>query len=105
MDLKRKGQQPSDRNPNFKSCDKVNQMLTVFKAFQTDTPKTMLQVNVETGIYRSNICRYVSTLQKQGKIQLSYKSICRISKHRAGYYTTNKELFKSNDNQLKLFEV
>ena len=105
MDLKRKGQQPSDRNPNFKSYGKVNQILTVFKAFQTDTPKTMLQVSTETGIRRANLCRYLAMFQKQGKIQLLYKTICTISKYRAGYYTTNEKLFKSNDNQLKLFEV
>lgn len=84
---------------------KNNQLSIVFKAFQSKTPKTMLQVSIQTGILRANVCRYVATLQKQGKIQLLYKSICLISKHRAGYYTTNKDLFKGNDNQLNLFKL
>ena len=81
---------------------KDNQIYIVYKAFQTETPKTMLQVSKETGIERANICRYVAIFRKQGNIQLLYKGICSISKHHAGFYTTNKDLFK-NDNQLKLF--
>lgn len=81
---------------------KDNQIITVYKAFQTETPKTMLQVSNETGILRANICRYVALFIKQNNIQLLYKSLCPMSKHKAGFYTTNKDLFKS-DNQLSLF--
>jgi hypothetical protein len=57
---------------------------TVYVAF--NQPKTMLQVSVETGILRANICRYVRQLEDENKISLAYKGICPISKHKAGFY-------------------
>ncbi len=68
------------------------QMKRVFAVFKRN-PSTMLMVSTETGILRANICRYVAKWQKQGKINLINKGICKISKHNAGYYTTNKNLF------------
>ncbi len=56
-------------------------------------PKTMLMVSIETGILRANINRYVAEWQKKNCIRIVQKSICPISKHRAGFYTTNPELF------------
>ena len=61
-------------------------------------PKTMLMVSVETGILRANICRYVAYWEKQNRVQLIKKGICPISKHGAGFYTTNPELFNANTN-------
>ena len=58
-------------------------------------PKTMLMVEVETGIMRSNICWYVREWQQENRIKVVRKGICPISKHRAGFYTTNPELFPS----------
>lgn len=68
------------------------QMKRVFAAFHKH-PKTMLVVSVETGILRANICRYVAEWKKENKIKLVKFGICPISKHRAGFYTTNQELF------------
>ena len=56
-------------------------------------PKTMLMVSIETGILRANICRYVAEWGKENRICIVRKGICPISKHRAGFYTTNPELF------------
>lgn len=56
-------------------------------------PKTMLMVSIETGILRANICRYVAEWQEKGSIQLFKQGVCKISKHRAGYYTTDTNLF------------
>ncbi len=56
-------------------------------------PKTMLMVSIETGILRANVCRYVAAWEKQNCIRIVRKGICPISKHRAGFYTTNPELF------------
>ena len=64
----------------------------VFKAFHSH-PKTMLMVSVETGILRANICRYVAEWGKENRICIVRKGICPISKHRAGFYTTNPDLF------------
>lgn len=57
--------------------------------------KTMLEVSVETGILRANICRYIAEWKRLGCVKLVKFGICPISKHRAGFYTTNPELFPS----------
>jgi len=57
-----------------------------FAAFHK--PKTMLEVSVETGILRANICRYMSRWKKQDKIILDHFGLCPISKYRAGFYQT-----------------
>lgn len=64
----------------------------VFVSFQ-QYPNTMLAVSIETGILRANICRYVAEWKKENKIKLVKIGICPISKHHAGFYTTNQELF------------
>lgn len=74
------------------------QMKSVFKAFSSK-PKTMLMVSVETGILRANICRYIAKWKKQNSIILFKKGICPISKHRAGFYTTNPNYFKETTNR------
>ena len=68
------------------------QMQRVFAALYRQ-PKTMLMVSIETGILRANICRYVAKWEKENRICIVRKGICPISKHRAGFYTTNPELF------------
>ena len=68
------------------------QMKRVFAALYRQ-PKTMLMVSIETGILRANICRYVAEWGKENSIKVVRKGICPISKHRAGFYTTNTELF------------
>jgi hypothetical protein len=68
------------------------QMKRVFAAFERK-PSTMLMVSIKTGILRANICRYVAKWEQQNCIRLVKKGICPISKHRAGFYTTNPELF------------
>lgn len=68
------------------------QMKRVFEAFKRN-PSTMLMVSIETGILRANICRYVAEWKKRGKISLFKQGVCKVSKHRAGYYTTDTNLF------------
>lgn len=66
---------------------KTNQKYLILKAF-SGTPKTMLQVARITGIERANICRRVAEFQDQNRIALVFKSICPITKARAGFYVT-----------------
>ena len=75
-----------------KSTHFQTQMKQVFVTFYRQ-PKTMLMVSIETGILRANICRYVAKWEKQNCIKIVRKGICPISKHRAGFYTTNPDLF------------
>lgn len=58
-------------------------------------PKTMLMVSVEIGILRANICRYVAEWKRLNCIHEVKTGICPISKHRAGFYITNPEMFPS----------
>lgn len=66
----------------------------VFKAF-LDKPRTMLMVAHNIGLERANVCWLVGMLKDENAIALREKKLCEISKHRAGYYTTNKNLFPS----------
>jgi hypothetical protein len=49
-------------------------------------PATMKMVSVATGIDRANLCRLVAVLERAGVLCLRHKSLCSITKHRAGYY-------------------
>ena len=65
------------------------QMDRTFAAF-CEQPKTMLQVSIETEIYRANITRYIAKWRKQGLIKLVKVGLCPISKHRAGFYKAGR---------------
>jgi hypothetical protein len=77
------------------------QKKVVFKAFY-DHPKTMLMVSDETGVLRANICRYVATWRQFNRIESVKIDYCKITKHLAGYLTTNPELFPES-NQYQMF--
>ena len=66
-----------------------NQFRKVYQCFSTG-PKTMLQVAHLTGIERANICRYVAELRKSDRISFIKYGLCPISKHRAGFYETER---------------
>ncbi len=88
-----------DKDSNSRSQYKI-----VYQSFK-ERPKTMLDVSLETGILRANICRYVADMEDKGIIQLLYKTDDEHTKFTAGYYTTNKSMFRKNsDRQLKLWE-
>jgi len=74
-----------------KDNDFSGQKKRVHKAF-SERPKTMLQVAQETNILRANLCRYIAKWKKQNKIELVKFGICPISKHRAGFYYSGKEM-------------
>ena len=73
-----------DKDTHFKA-----QMQRVFSALYRE-PKTMLMVSIETGVLRAK-------WRKQDNIKEVKKGICNISKHRAGYFTTNPELVKRSN--------
>jgi hypothetical protein len=68
-----------------------SQRIAVRHYFSIGSPKTMLEVSKISGIERANICRHVATLQKWGALFLVKKGFCPISKHKAGFYTTDLE--------------
>ena len=80
----------------------TGQLQTVYEAFYI-SPKTMKEVDAETGIMRENICRYCATLRKSGLLFLVKKRQCRVTKHQlVSTWTTNPELNPTR-NQLLLF--
>lgn len=83
-----------------KNTDFQPQIKRVFAALYKQ-PKTMLMVSIETGILRANICRFVAEWTKLNCIRVIRKGICPISKHRAGFYTTNPKLFPVIDKPSK----
>ena len=96
---------PSNSLLNKQHKDKQKQFYQreiVFKTFSM-MPATMLMVAHQTGIERANICRYVAELSKSNAIALIKKSLCQISKYKAGYYTTDKSKFPVLPQTLKLF--
>jgi hypothetical protein len=87
---------------------KDNQFTTQYQiVYQSlkECPKTMLQVSIETGILRANICRYIAEMEDKGQIQVIRKGYCPYTHFRAGFYSTDDVLFtKSDTSQLKLFD-
>jgi DNA-binding transcriptional regulator GbsR (MarR family) len=91
-------------NTHDKGNGSQAQYQIVYQSFK-EHPKTMLDVSLETGILRANICRYVADMEDKGLIQLLYKTGDEHTKFTAGYYSTDESLFDKADNrQLKLFE-
>jgi hypothetical protein len=82
----------------------ASQYKTVYECFK-EHPKTMLQVSIETGILRANICRYIAEMEKKGQIQVIRKGFCPYTHFRAGFYSTDEVLFTKPDvSQLNLFD-
>ena len=96
---------PNTNHPQHKRQSKdshfQNQFKVVFEGFYT-APQTMKELSVRTGIDRANICRYCKTMRENRSIALVKKAYCSVTKHWAGKYTTNPDLFPI-DQQLKLF--
>ena len=80
---------------------KETQFRKTIAAFK-EYPKTTKMVAVETGIQRCNITRYVATLEKRNQIAVVKQEPCKITKHKAKYYSTDPDYFKP-DIQSDLF--
>ena len=73
-----------------KDKDFAGQFQVVYESFYS--PKTMAMVEHEAGIMRPNICRYVASLKKDGKIRLIKTDTCPITKCKAGFYQTDRAI-------------
>ncbi len=81
--MKRNSYNP--KNNDRKDNNFQTQFQEVFEAFKKHS-STMLMVSVETGILRSNICRYIAHMRKQDMIRVVKIDACKVSNHRASYY-------------------
>jgi hypothetical protein len=70
----------------------ASELYRTYAAFY-DRPATMRMVEVETGILRPNICRYVAYLEATGLIQKVRIGYCPFTRHRAGFYSTNPFIY------------
>lgn len=86
-----------------KDKDFRTQYQITYQAFR-NAPKTMLQVSIETGILRANICRYIAEMLEKGQIQVTRRGLCPFTHFRAGFYSTDPALFPNSDNQPTLFD-
>lgn len=79
------------------------QIQKVYNAFY-ENPKTMKEVDIETGVMRANICRYCSTLVDQNRLFIVGKRRCNITKYpNVTIYTSNPNLAPKHPSQLSLF--
>ncbi|MCL2510442.1 MAG: hypothetical protein FWF09_00135 [Bacteroidales bacterium] len=103
MDANEKGGQAANKTLG-KDTEKFNtQYKKVYQSFR-ERPKTMLQVSIETGILRANICRYVAKMRSREHVQVIRMGLCPYTHFEAGFYSTDESLFKKSDvSQLKLF--
>jgi len=69
-------------NPNIRQ--ELRKKKIVLNSFTS--PKTMLMVSRETGIFRSTICGIVAKAMNEGKLRLMKKSSCPVSGFKAGFY-------------------
>lgn len=70
-----------------------SELIKTYSAFYRE-PSTMRMIEVQTGILRPNICRYVARLIREGRIRLVRIAYCPHTKHLAGFYCTNPEIYK-----------
>jgi hypothetical protein len=65
----------------------------------------MLEVSIETGVLRANICRYIAEVEEKGDIQVIRKGYCHYTRFRAGFYSTDEALFATPKvTRLSLFD-
>jgi hypothetical protein len=70
----------------------IDQSKKVFEVLK-NTPLTMLMVSKITGVERASICRYIASFKKSNQIAVVAIKPCEVTKYRAGYYTTDANLF------------
>jgi hypothetical protein len=87
-----------NRNPQ---ANRINQKTKYFDYLKT-TIATNSMVSEATGIPQKNLTRFKREFEDAGVLYELYKTICKKTKHRATYLTTNPTLFPKS-NQLKLF--
>jgi hypothetical protein len=68
--------------------NKSQQLAIVYEAFY-DSPKTMKEVDILTGIMRENICRHCATLRQTDRIYPVGERECNITGHTAIIWTTD----------------
>ena len=82
--------------------NRKTQFRKVFRTWESGV-FTMKMVSVMTEIDRANICWIVDELRQSNRIYFVKTGKCKVTKSKAGYYSTNPE-FKPFDNQYRMFD-
>lgn len=88
-------------NKETPQASNINQKTKYFDYLKT-TIATNSMVSDATGIPQKNLTRFKREFEDAGTLSELYKGICKKTKHRATYLTTNPALFPQS-NQLKMF--
>lgn len=79
----------------------LSQKKIVYKYLLENTA-TASMVSVATGISQKNICRYKRTLEKNNRLWVVEKKMCRLTGFQASYLTTNPDVVASTQLQLNV---
>ncbi len=79
------------------------QLQTIFEYLSTRIA-TATMISIATGIPQKSICRYKRDLENRGLLVEIEKKLCKATKFRAWYITTDKTKFTQKiNNQIQLF--
>lgn len=92
------------KTENITPKNKEAQFRRVRTSFM-ERPKTMMEVEVQTGVMRSNITRYVATMRRRLQIQIHHYGICPVTRASGvQFLTTDENLFIKPIVQPTLFD-
>ncbi len=90
----------------FNSQGKANhfkdELSKVYRAFYA-SPKTMKEVDRETGVMRESICWYCRTLRRKNRLFPVKKRQCSVTKYPTVIAWTSNPDLAPKSNQLKMF--
>lgn len=69
---------------------KKNQIILTIEELKK-APATSMMLSVKTGIIRANLTRYLAKLEEQNKVIVVYEKPCKITGHKAKYYSAKPE--------------
>ena len=94
----------SSKSSNLQREDKKRkaQLIKVFNAFFSE-PKTMKEVDFETGVMRESICRYCKILRERGQLFAVTKRQCRATKFLDVTAWSTNPIYAPKITQLSLF--
>lgn len=74
--------------------DKIEAQFRRVRTSFMERPKTMMEVEVQTGVMRTNITRYVATMRRRLQIQIHHYGICPVTRASGvQFLTTDPTLF------------
>lgn len=89
---------------NKDKLNKSDYQLSRIRKLLKEKPYSMRELSVLLDEERSNICWYMRDLRKRNEVQVHHKGTCSTTKQLVNYYTCDTNLFKTDSQQLNLFD-